>query len=91
MDTAIKFLRSENTISSRLLDELVMLNIEKGKYFSFNPVATRIWEMLEVPMEIDQLCNLLLEEYEVEAEQCRVETKDCLDELIKIGLVQPTD
>jgi hypothetical protein len=83
----INYIRNKKTISGRLHDELVMMDIELGKYFSLNPVATRIWDILEKPMEIGELCDLLLEEYEVDPEQCFNEVKEYLAEMVKLGLI----
>ena len=83
-----KYIRSNETISGKLHDEQVMLDIEKGKYFSLNPVATRIWEILEQPKELTELCSKLMEEYDVEMEQCKKETNEHLKEMIKMGLIK---
>lgn len=82
-----KYKRNENTISGRLHDELVMMDIDKGKYFALNPVATRIWDFLENPLSIDELCNLLMEEYEVSESQCREEVQEVVEEMVKLGVV----
>lgn len=82
-----KFQRNSNTISSRLQDDLVMMDIDKGKYFSLNPVATRIWDLIEKPLSLDELCKLLMEEYEVEAEQCRTDVDEVLAEMVRLGVV----
>lgn len=87
MEKNKKYIRNNDTISGRLHDELVMMNIEKGKYFSLNPVATRIWELLEKPLTPGELCTLLLEEYEVDPAQCRGEVEELLSEMKKLGLV----
>ena len=83
-----KYVRNSKTISGRLHDELVMMDIEQGKYFSLNPVATRIWELLENPLTIEGLCALLMDEYEVEEEQCRHEVTGVLDEMLKLEIVE---
>lgn len=83
-----KYIRNNETISGRLHDELVMMDIEKGKYFSLNPVATRIWDMLENPFSINELCAQLMDEYEVEVEQCFGEVEALLVEMKKLGLVK---
>lgn len=82
-----KYKRNENTISGRLHDELVMMDIDKGKYFALNPVATRIWDLLENPLSIDELCNLLMEEYDVSESQCREEVQEVVEEMVKLGVV----
>jgi hypothetical protein len=64
-----------------------MMDIEKGKYFSLNPVATSIWELLEVPRDVNELCSLLMESYEVDIEQCRLEVEEYLAEMGKLGLI----
>jgi hypothetical protein len=81
------YIRNNSTISGRLHDELVMMNIEKGRYFSLNPVATRIWDLLEQPMSAEELCMRLKEEYEVDETTCRQEANDLLKEMKKLGLV----
>jgi len=83
-----KYIRKSDAISGKLEDEQVILDIEKGKYFSLNPVATLIWEILEQPLAIDTLCEKLVEEYDVEPEKCRVETNEYLQEMIKLGLIR---
>lgn len=82
-----KFIRNTNAISGRLNDELVMMDIRKGKYFSLNPVATRIWDLLEQPLSMEELCNQLTGEYDVDPGQCRDDVKDYLEEMTRLGLV----
>jgi hypothetical protein len=83
----IKYIRNNETISGRLNDELVMMDIEQGKYFSLNPVATRIWDLLEKPLSLEELCSLLMEEYEVDITQCMTELQEHVGEMEKLGLI----
>lgn len=82
-----KFLRNNNTLSGRLKDELIMMDIQKGKYFSLNHVATRIWDLLEVPMNLKEICDILVVEYKVDEAQCSEEVGELLNEMMKLGLV----
>ena len=86
-----KYSRNNITISSKLNDEQIILDIEKGKYFSLNPVATHIWELLEEPMELDDLCSKLISDYEVDAEQCKADTNNYIKDLIRLGLILEYD
>ena len=83
----VLYRRNSRTISGRLHDELVMMDMEQGKYFSLNPVATRIWDLLEKEMTPDELCAVLTEEYDVEPGQCMEEVTELLEEMEKLGLV----
>ena len=86
-DCTTKYTRNSKTISGRLHEELVMMDLDQGKYFSLNPVATRIWDLLEKPITVAELCGKLTEEYEVEPEQCRKEVGEHLDEMINLKLI----
>lgn len=81
------YIRNSKTISGRLHDEMVMMDLDQGKYFSLNPIATRIWDLLEREQTLDELCALLREEYEVESRQCIDEVSEHLEEMAKLGLV----
>lgn len=64
-----------------------MMDMDKGKYFSLNHVATRIWDFLEQPLTIDEICGLLLDEYEVSEEQCRSEVGEVIAEMVSLGVI----
>ncbi len=81
------YIRNNETISGRLHDELVMMDIEKGKYFSLNQVATVIWDMLEQPLTLEEICNNLTSEYDVDPAQCKKEVETHLNEMQKLGLI----
>lgn len=61
---------SEKMLSSDLGDEVVMMCIEKGKYYSLQGPSGRIWQLLETPKTLGEINSTLLEEYEVAPEEC---------------------
>lgn len=85
------FKRNNKIVSGKLHDEQVMLDIEKGKYFSLNPIATRIWELLSDPKELEEICRELTGIYDVSLKQCKKETQEYLDEMVKLGLIIKQD
>ena len=82
-----KYLRNSKTISGRLHDELVRMDISLGKYFSLNTTATTIWELLEKPMSREEVCFALMEMYEVGPRQCAREVGEHLREMSDRGLI----
>jgi len=82
-----KYIRNNKTISGRLHDEMVMMDIDQGKYFSLNRSATAIWEFLEVPLTLEELCSKISEEYDVEKDQCKKDVETHLEEMVSLGLV----
>ena len=79
--------RRTDCVTAMLEDELVMMSVDLGRYFGLNPTAGRVWELLEEPRTLDDLCNALQEEYEVAPEICRRELTELLEDLKQQGLI----
>jgi hypothetical protein len=86
-DSRTRYSRNSKTISGRLLDELVLMDIEQGRYFSLNPVATRVWDLMEKQMSAEELSDRLTEEYDVDSSRCMEEVKELLYGMVRLGLV----
>lgn len=82
-----KYIRNKEIISGQIQDEIVMMDIESGEYYSLNSVATRIWELLENEMDINSLCEALIMEFDVGKKQCVEEAKEHLEKLMELNLV----
>jgi len=68
--------------------ELVMMNIEQGRYFGLNQTGTRIWALLAQPVVISDLCDKLTAEFSVPPKQCEHEVVAFLETLLIRGLLQ---
>lgn len=64
------FTRSTNLATSNILDEICMFDIQNGKYYAFNLIGSRIWELLDCPKSIKNIISTLLQEYNVGKEMC---------------------
>jgi hypothetical protein len=69
-------------------EEAVMLNVAAGKYYALNAVAARIWELLEQPMTVAQVCGHICEEFEVDKETCEAAVLKFADEFLENGIVR---
>jgi hypothetical protein len=86
-DHKTTYIRNIKAISGRLHDEMVMMDIDQGKYFSLNPVATRIWDLLEKPKAAEEICAILIDEYDVEPSMCTREVEEYLTKMVLMGLI----
>jgi hypothetical protein len=68
--------------------ELVMMDIEQGRYFGLNQTGTRIWTLLAQPVIISDLCDKLMAEFSVDQKQCEQEVVAYLEKLLTRGLLQ---
>lgn len=81
--------RNKGVLVTDVNGEAVLLNIDKGNYYGLDaPVGTRIWELLESPRKLSELCSLLSQEFEVASDRCHRETRAFVAELAKEGLVE---
>ncbi len=79
--------RAEGFTTAAVQDELMMLNVEQGAYYSLDPIAAEIWQMLEVPATAQQLAERLLKRYSVTPEQCREDVLGFLRQLHENGMI----
>jgi hypothetical protein len=77
----IKYSRN-SIIPGRLKDELVAMDSDKSRQYSFNKSATTVWDHLELPMTHDDLCEVLIAEYELDPVQCWSEVGELLKEMV---------
>ena len=67
--------------------EKVMMDLEKGRYFMMNQVGSRIWELIENPLKVNEIVNALLQEYDVRRDTCEKEVMDFLNKLNNANLI----
>ncbi|NJM65476.1 MAG: lasso peptide biosynthesis PqqD family chaperone [Acaryochloris sp. RU_4_1] len=78
-------------VSSDLAGESVILNLKTGMYFGLNEVGTSIWNLLQEPRSVHDICDAILQEYEVAAEQCEQDVLSLLQELAESELIEIKD
>jgi coenzyme PQQ biosynthesis protein PqqD len=73
--------RVDEPVFAAVEDEIVMLSLERGKYFHLNSAASSIWELLETPRTLAELCRELEQRFDVPAAQCEADVREFLAEL----------
>lgn len=82
-----KIIRSEDFITSTVENDLVMMSLEKGAYYSLDTIGSHIWERIAQPITVAALCQNLTDEFDVETEQCQADVLAFLNELLTEGMV----
>jgi len=65
----------------------VMMSVEAGRYYGLNSVGARVWELLEHPKTIAQLCAQICEEFEIDLETCEAEVSKFVNDMLANGIV----
>ena len=84
-ETIVK--RNPEMLASEIDGEKVMMSMDKGDYFGLNTVGSRIWELIEDEIEVNGLIDKMLDEFDVEASECKADLIGFLNELNEKGLI----
>jgi hypothetical protein len=79
---------SQKQISCVLGEEAVVLSLENGVYYGLNPLASRVWELVQEPVTIREILTSLLSEYEIEESTFTRDLLSLLDQLQRWELVE---
>jgi hypothetical protein len=75
-------------VADEVADEMVLLNLVNGKYFSLDDVGTRMWLLLTEHGQLKAVHQALLEEYTVDPQQLEQDLLALTDRLVANGLLQ---
>ena len=81
--------RNAAIIFTDLDDTVVMMDADKGVYFELNPIGSHIWALLETARPVTEVCDALVEEYDVTPDACRRDVLGFLAQALELGIVEP--
>lgn len=80
--------RSEKALVADLEEDFVALNVERGFTYGMTGVTAAVWKLLSHPRDLPDICDELLQMYEVDAEVCREQVSRLLGEMVSEGLLE---
>ncbi len=83
-----RFQRVGDIPAAYMGESLLMMSVEKGRYFSLNGVGARVWELLEGPTTERALVDCLVGEFEVTADECALQVAGFVRELRQHDLLR---
>ena len=64
------------------------MDVEEGRYYELDPVGARIWALLESAQSVAEVCEALVQAYDVSLETCHEDVRAFLEELDSLGVVR---
>ena len=80
--------RADHCLTSELDTELVMMDAERGSYFSLNAVGREVWNRLDQPVKIGDLCTSLGQSYDAPPEVIARDVLTLLEAMVSENLVK---
>lgn len=78
---------ADRQVSYSLAGEAVVLDLGAGVYYSLNPVAARVWALVQTPVTVEEIRRAVLEEYDVDPGRCGEDIERLLQDLAARRLV----
>jgi hypothetical protein len=84
---------ARHVVTTRLGDELVLLDVDRGDYYSLNQTAARVWDLLAAAgdegLSAEAAANLLSREYGEPERRVRADVRALVASLWQARLVVP--
>lgn len=78
-------------VSAEVDGQLVMMSVERGRYYGLDEVGRRVWELLQQPIRLGDLLDTLVEEFEVGRDDCAADIMPFLASLAENDLLTMAD
>jgi hypothetical protein len=79
--------RQDGWLAAQVGEELVMMSVDSGVYIGLNDVGARVWDLIETPRDMGELCSTLSEEFDTTPDVCRPEVEAFLAQLEQRGAI----
>lgn len=83
--------RSDGVVAAPVQHELVLMSVERGQYYGTSGVGAWLWEQIEQPVAVRDLCHRLQELYQVDPETCGRDVLRFLEEVRDQGMLEAVD
>jgi len=86
------FTKDPNIVSRKIADEVILVPIRKNvgdleSIYTLNEAAARIWELVDGQRKVKEIKEILVEEFEVSAQEAEKDLIEYLQQLEKIEAI----
>lgn len=84
--------RNANVLASSLPDgNMALLNVDTGRYLTFDETTSAIWNRTEKPISLSDLISSLLEEYDADPAVLEKDVRSTLETLAEKQVMSLSD
>ncbi len=88
LDLSTRVVRFSELMSAPVDKEIVILSLASNHYVGLDEIGRRVWELLERPRRVDELCRQLTGEFDASEEQIAGDLLPFLGQLESEGLLR---
>lgn len=83
-----RVVRTANVHTAPVSDELVILNLDRNDYNWLDPVGRAVWDLIDQPREVGDLCRRISEQFDASPDQIAADIPPFLAAMAEQGLVR---
>jgi hypothetical protein len=83
--------REDEPIAANVDGEIVILSAKAEAYFGLGETGSEIWQMVASPRLVSDICEKLVEQYDIDRQTCERDTVAFLTKLLKDRLIRIVD
>lgn len=68
-------------------EEIVILHLKTGRYYSLSAVGAEVWKLLLAPRRMSEIVHAIVTAYAVETAQCEADIQALLDDMAREQLI----
>ena len=91
MEIHSRHLRNPDIVTAPVGGGLMMMDITCDSYYSLDSLGYRVWQLLETPRSLEEICLLLTAEYEVDLPTCIAQIGTLQQDLLDEKMISPVD
>lgn len=80
--------RSANQIACDMGGEVVILDLKSGNYYGLDAVGARVWTLIEEPTCLAEIRQVIMSEYDVDADTCERDILAFVSQMQTAGIVE---
>jgi hypothetical protein len=82
--------RSPSVLTAEVNGEIVMVSVERGRYFGLDDIGSDIWKRIEPPCSFATLIEGLVADYEADRATIRMDVQNLLGYMVEHDIVRFT-
>jgi len=88
LDPSTVVKKSAGQVSCLLNEEVAILNLDHALYFGLTGVAAYIWDSLQEPRSVAEVCDDVMTQFDVASDVCRTDVSSFIISLRDAGLIE---
>jgi Coenzyme PQQ synthesis protein D (PqqD) len=78
----------ESVLSREIEGDTVLLSMTRSEYYGLNPTGTRVWQLLQQPSRLADVCATMASEFDAESSEIERDVLGVVRDLIAHDLVR---